>query len=156
MDNLISLLFQTLILVPLGFIFGRFSEKKHLDSLEEREAVVSDFLVTDLKSFPMLAEGGKTPEMLVGEVTIATDYYKSFIGKLRNFFGGEMVCFEVLKMRARREATMKIIEQARAKGFNAVCNLRLDTADIGGSTLSNKSAITVSILASATAYNSKQ
>ena len=153
MENLISLLFQALILVPLGFIFGRFSEKKHLNSLDEREAFTSGFLVTDLKSFPMLSDGGNRPEMLVGEVTIATDYYKSFVGKLRNFFGGEMACFEVLKMRARREATIKIIEQAQAKGFNAICNLRLETADIGGSTLSKKSAITVSILASATAYN---
>ncbi len=152
MDNLISLLFQMLVLVPFGFIFGRFSEKKHLKSLKEREDLTSKFLVTDLKSFPMLSNSDQTPEMFIGEVTIATDYYKSFVGKLRNFFGGEMVCFETLKMRARREATMKIIEQARDKGFNAICNLRLETADIGGSTLSKKSAITVSILASATAY----
>jgi len=152
MDQLISLLFQMLVLVPLGFIFGRFSEKKHLKSLTEREEGTSEFLVTDLKSFPMISDMDKTPEMIIGEVTIATDYYKSFVGKLRNFFGGEMVCFETLKMRARREATMKIIEEAREKGFNAICNLRLETADIGGSTLSRKSAITVSILASATAY----
>ena len=153
MGELISLLFQILILVPLGFILGRFSEKKHLISLEERESQHSDFLITDLKSFPMLSANSKTPEMIIGEVTIATDYYKSFIGKLKNFFGGEMICFESLKVRARREATMKIVEQAHEKGYNAVCNLRLETADIGGSTISNKSAITVSIIASATAYN---
>ncbi len=152
MEALFSLLFQTLILVPLGFIFGRFSEKKHLKSLEEREDRNSKILVTDLKSFTMLSSTDQRAEMLIGEVTIATDYYKSFVGKLRNFFGGEMIGFETLKMRARREATMKIIEQAQEKGFNAICNLRLETADIGGSTLSRKSAITVSILASATAY----
>ena len=153
MGQLISLLFQLLVLVPLGFVLGRFSEKKHLRSLEEREALHSNFLITDLKSFPMLSENTKTPEMFIGEVTVATDYYKSFIGKLRNFFGGEMVCFEILKIRARREATMKIIEQAHEKGYNAICNLRLETADIGGSTLSRKSAVTVSVIASATAYN---
>jgi hypothetical protein len=51
--------------------------------------------------------------------------------------------------------TLFCIEQsslAGAKGFNAICNLRLETADVGGSTLSKKSAITVSISASATAY----
>ena len=152
MEQLFSFLFQGLVLVPFGFIFGRFSEKKHLKSLEEREGLTSEFIVTDLKSFPMISSTEQTPEMIIGEVTIATDYYKSFVGKLRNFFGGEMVCFESLKMRARREAIMKIVEAAREKGFNAICNLRLETADIGGSTLSRKSAITVSILASATAY----
>jgi uncharacterized protein YbjQ (UPF0145 family) len=153
MGDLIVLLFRLFVLIPLGFLCGRFSEKKHLSSLEEREGEFSDFLVTDLKTFPMIADGSKTPEMLIGEVTIATDYFKTFAGSVKNFFGGEMRGFETLKTRARREAVLRIIEQAKAKGFNAVCNLRLETADIGGSTLSNKSAITVSILASATAYS---
>jgi uncharacterized protein YbjQ (UPF0145 family) len=153
MGDLIVLLFRLLVLIPLGFICGRFSEKRHLRSLEEREGETSDFLVTDLKTFPMIADLSKTPEMLIGEVTIATDYFKTFAGSLKNFFGGEMRGFESLKTRARREAVLRILEQARAKGFNAVCNLRLETADIGGSTLSKKSAITVSILASATAYS---
>ena len=156
MDNLIALLFQMIVLVPLGFIFGRFSEKRHLRSLAEREEATKDFLITDLKTFPMISSENKSAEMFIGEVTIATDYYKSFAGKLRNFFGGEMLCFESLKIRARREAIMKIVEQAQAKGYNAICNLRLETADIGGSTLSKKSAITVSILASATAYRAEQ
>jgi len=155
MDKLIALIFQLLILVPLGFICGRFSEKRHMRSLDERAEANSDILVTDLKSFPMLSPTTQTPEMLIGEVTIATDYFKSFAGSLRNFFGGEMLSFETLQTRARREATMKIIEQAKEKGFNAICNLRLETADVGGSSMNKKYAITVSILASATAYSSE-
>ena len=154
MDSLFSLFFRIFVLVPIGFICGRFSEKKHNESLDARQAENADVLVTDLKSFPMLSPETKTPEMIIGEVTIATDYYKSFAGSLRNFFGGEMVNFETLQIRARREATMKIIEQAKEKGFNAICNLRLETADVGGSSMSKKYAITVSILASATAYSS--
>ena len=152
MDRLIVLLLQLFILVPFGFILGRFSEKRHQKSLKEREEAASDFLVTDLKSFPMLSDSTKTPEMLIGEVTIATDYYKTFAASVRNFFGGEVRSFESLKTRARREAVLRIIEQAKTKGYNAICNLRLETADIGGSTVSQKSAVTVSILASATAY----
>ena len=151
--DLVALIFRLFVLVPLGFILGRFSEKKHFRSLDEREAATSDIFVTDLKTFPMLSDADKTPEMLIGEVTIATDYYKTFAAGLRNFFGGEMRSFESLKIRARREAVLKILEQAKLKGFNAVCNLRMETADIGGSTISRKSAVTVSILASATAYN---
>ena len=156
MGDLIVFILRIFILIPFGFICGRFSEKKHLRSLEERESTTSDFLITDLKSFPMISGLSKTPEMLIGEVTIATDYYKTFAGSVRNFFGGEMRGFESLKTRARREAVLRIVEQARGKGFNAVCNIRLETADIGGSTLSNKSAITVSILASATAYSTER
>ncbi|NOY74438.1 MAG: YbjQ family protein [Kiritimatiellaeota bacterium] len=153
MGDLIVFLLRLFVLIPFGFICGRFSEKKHLRSLEERESAISGFLVTDLKTFPKISSTSKTPEMLIGEVTIATDYFKTFAGSLKNFFGGEMRGFESLKTRARREAILRILEQAKAKGFNAVCNLRQETADIGGSTLSKKSAITVSILASATAYS---
>ena len=47
---------------------------------------------------------------------------------------------------------MRIIEQARSQGYNAVCNVRLETADVGGSS-SRRRAAMAAILASATAYH---
>jgi uncharacterized protein YbjQ (UPF0145 family) len=148
-----DLIIQLLILMPIGFFFGRAAERKHIKSLEEREKACEGFFVSDLKTFPGISDASKEPKMLIGEVTIASDYYKRFAGSLRNFFGGEMKSYVSLMSRARREAMLRIIEEARAEGYNAICNLRLDSADIGGSATTKKASVMVSILASATAYN---
>ncbi len=89
--------------------------------------------------------------MIVKEVIIASDFLKSNLAKLRNIFGGEVYSFETLLERARREALLRIIEEAQSSGYNAICNLRMDTAEIGGN-LSKKGTAMASILASATAY----
>ncbi len=158
MAELIGLLFQIALfggLILLGLFAGSHAEKKHLRSLERREAELADMLVTDLKWFPGADPAvGPTPEMLIGEVSIATDYLKTFLAGLRNLIGGEVRSFETLQLRARREAILRIKEQARGKGFNAIANLRLETADIAGSVNQGKKQkmVVVSILASGTAY----
>ena len=91
------------------------------------------------------------PQMYVAEVVIATDYLKTFLAGLRKFFGGEIRSYQTLLVRARREATLRILEQARQQGYNAICNLRLENADIGGNN-NAKGVAMVAILASATAY----
>jgi uncharacterized protein YbjQ (UPF0145 family) len=157
MAELVGILIQIAIfggLILLGLLAGRHAEKKHLCDLEQREAKLAGMLVTDLKCFPGGASASPTPELIVGEVSIASDYLKSFLAGLRNLIGGEMRSFETLQLRARREATLRVMEQARAKGFNAIGNLRLETADIGGNITTNRKQkmVVVSVIASWTGY----
>ena len=144
-----------LVLLCLGLFVGRYRERSHFRDLDFREAASSDMLVTELRTFP----GGVSPEacpfLLVSEVVIATDYLKSFLAGLRNIFGGEMRSYRTLMERARREAILRITEQAREAGCDAVCNVRLETADIGGSTSRRKAAM-CSVIASGTAYRRAQ
>ncbi len=141
-------------LVLLGLFAGRHAEKKHLRDLEQREAALAGMLVTNLKCFPGGASDSLTPELFVGEVSIASDYLKSLLAGLRNLIGGEVRSFETLQLRARREATLRVMEQAVAKGFNSIGNLRLETADIGGNITTNRKQkmVVVSVIASGTAY----
>ncbi len=148
-----DLILQLFIFVPIGFFFGRYAEKKHNKSLEEREKACATFTVSDLKTFPRIKSAIPSPKLFTGEVSIASDYYKRFAGGLRNFFGGEMKSYQSLATRARREALLRIIEKAKSQGYNAICNLRMDSADIGGSATSKKGSVMVSIIASATAYH---
>jgi hypothetical protein len=39
--------------------------------------------------------------------------------------------------RARREATLRMIDQARLAGYNAICNVRYESADIAGNAATN-------------------
>jgi len=141
-------------LILLGLFAGRHAERKHLNDLKQREDAMSDMLVTNLKRFPGGIPGGPTPEMFVGEASIASDYLKTLLAGLRNLIGGEVKSFETLQLRARREATLRVMEQAKAKGFNAIGNLRLETADIGGNITTNQKSkmVVVSVIASGTAY----
>ena len=144
-----------LVLLMLGLSCGKLAEWRHFKSLERREQDSSSILVTQLKSFPDHASGSAAPQIVVAETVVATDYFKSFLANLRRLFGGEVRSFHSLLDRARRETTQRLVERAKSRGFNAICNLRLQTADVGGSAANRKGAAMVAILGSATAYHRK-
>ncbi len=139
-------------LIVLGLVSGSLAERRHFARLVEREAAARDMVVTQLRSFPAAVVGKTPPTLLVGEAVIATDYFKSFLASIRKLFGGELRSYTSLLSRARREATLRILEEARRQGYNAVCNVRYETADVGGNSIDRKVA-TVAILASGTAYH---
>lgn len=151
-----DLLFEVgfvLFLIGLGWVVGTISERRHLADLAEREFANGEFLVTQLKSFPAYAPSDLAPRLIVGETVIATDYFKSFMASIGRLFGGEIRSYRSLLERARRESTQRIIDEARQLGYNAICNLRLETADVGGNSSTKKGVAVVCILASATAYH---
>ena len=153
MENMIDLIIfigVPLLLLVMGWGFGSATERAHLRNLTQREQqLLVQMRVTQVKSFPGAAPAGVPPQFVVAEVVIASDYLKSFLAKLRNFFGGEMHSLQTLMDRARREVMLRLAEQARAQGYNALCNVRLDTADIGSMARMPMAAI----IGSATAYH---
>lgn len=138
----------TLFLLTIGFVVGGSTEKKHFRQLDQREAE-ANVLISQIKSFPFAAPTNLPPKILIAEVVIGSDYLKSFLAGLRNIFGGEVKSFQTLLTRSRREALQRLVDQAKSDGYNAICNVRFDTADIGSS--SGKVHM-CAVLASATAY----
>lgn len=140
----------------LWWAVGRSQERRHLADLAVREAALRGVLVTTLKGFPDAAEGCPPPELVCGETAIASDGFKTWVFGLRNLFGGESKSFTRLFDRARREAVAKMAEAARARGFDAVCNVRFATVDIGGNASSGggkKKALPMAVCTvSGTAY----
>ena len=49
----------------------------------------------------------------------------------------EAEAIEIMSERARREATLRMIDQARLAGYNAICNVRYESADIAGNAATN-------------------
>jgi uncharacterized protein YbjQ (UPF0145 family) len=76
---------------------------------------------------------------------------KNFIAYFNKLVGGEISVYETLMRRARREATLRLKESARAKGYNALANLRIENCDIGMMTGKGK-PVSVAVVACATAY----
>lgn len=140
-------------LIGLGLFVGGYVERRHTASLDRREAETSHMLVTQLKSFPLESPADKAPAMLCREVVISSDYLKTFLSAIRKLFGGELRSFQTLLDRARREALQRLKEDALRAGYDAVCNVRLETAAIAGRGTSNKNKIMMAaIMASGTAY----
>lgn len=146
-------LVTVLVLLITGYIFGTIAERRHFARLNLRESGNGTFLVSQIKSFPRHDPGSTPPQIVLAETVVASDYFKTFLAGLRRLFGGEVRSFHSLLERARRETTQRLVEQARELGYNAICNLRLETADVGGSTASRKRAAMVAVLGSATAYH---
>ena len=116
----------------VGWLAGHLSETKHERSLAAREEALKDVETTDLRNPPGFV-GAEGPCSLVsGEAVVASDTFKTWVFGLKNIVGGESKTFTRLFDRARREALLRMKERARELGCDAVCNVRFDSADIGG------------------------
>ncbi|MGB0715360.1 MAG: YbjQ family protein [Phycisphaerae bacterium] len=118
-----------LIFLCVGIFAGGFNERRHYRRLARREAEVEHIFVNDCRSVPhghMHSMG-----LVTGEVVIASDYFKTFVTTLRKLIGGELRAFESLMERARREALLRMKDQALQMGANAVINVRFESSNIG-------------------------
>ncbi len=138
------------VFIGLGFTVGRWREQAHLKSLAIREEALGHIMVTDLK---MIADPEKAASgcLVMGEAVIATDYFKSIATQLRNLIGGEMKSMQSLVDRARREAMVRMLEEANRAGATEVHNVRLETSNIRSATTKKKAGISVEMLAFGTA-----
>ncbi len=118
------------VLLVFGFCIGGVVERAHFRRLEAREAALSDVLVTDLRSFPT-QNVTESFGLVSGEVVIASDYFKTFAAALRKLVGGDLRTYESLMERARREALVRMKQEAKAAGANCVANVRLASSNIG-------------------------
>lgn len=120
----------SLILVTLGYFFGRRAESKHFKSIIEREQL--------LRNLPAMA--GRVPpqnaiyqqQLVSGSVVIANDYFKTFVAGLRNLFGGKISAYETLLDRARREAVLRMKQEAKLLGAELIFNVKYETSNISG------------------------
>lgn len=136
MDLLIGLGIPAGLLLIM-FVWGGFIERAHFRSLEAREAEMLDIVVTTTKKPSADALAETPPRLVCGTAVISSDYFKTWLFGLRNVFGGESKTYTRLFERARREALLRMKEEARAAGCNAICNLRFESSDIGGNASTN-------------------
>ena len=90
-------------------------------------------------------------QMVVGNVVISIDYFKRFLAGLRMLFGGRVSSYESLLDRARREAMLRMKEDAFERGYNAVINVRIETSRLASSSRKGEGTAGVEILAFGTA-----
>ena len=129
-------------LLALGFGFGRRAEKRHYTSIIEREIELNRMPAIVLRFPPPSTKTQKT-ELVMGSVVISIDYFKRVVAGLRGLVGGRLKGYETLLDRARREAILRMKEQADAKGASMVFNVKMETASISKGRKNNIGSVEV-------------
>jgi uncharacterized protein YbjQ (UPF0145 family) len=119
-----------LLILLVGGLVGAAREKRHFDDLARRESALAGFLITDLKTLPTGLDFAAST-LVSGSVVIASDHFKTFCAQWRKLFGGEFHSLARMQERARREAVLRMIEEARRLGATSVCNVRIEASSIG-------------------------
>lgn len=140
-----------LLLLAVAWLGGRTLEGSIRRSLDVREKANGGILLTDLRSFPGGADPSVPSALVSDGVVFGVNYLRSFWGGIRKIFGGELKAYNQIAELAQREAVQRLLERAREAGFDAVCNIRFDSSDIGGST-GPKGVPMIVLFVSGTAY----
>ncbi|MGE0383225.1 MAG: YbjQ family protein [Gammaproteobacteria bacterium] len=118
-----------LALLAAGYGFGQAAERSHYRSIRAREDEYRGLIIIQSRVPPAIAPAPQS--MLVcGSVVISVDFFKVFVAGLRNIVGGRQTSYESLIDRARREAVLRMKEQAAGAGANVVMNVKFEAAPL--------------------------
>jgi uncharacterized protein YbjQ (UPF0145 family) len=125
-------LWLLLALLLLGYGAGRWQERRHFRSIRLREEALRHVVALNTRYVPegVAATGA---QLVTGGVVVSSDYFKTFVAGFRAFFGGRFRGYETLLERARREALLRLKEDAQAAGATLVIGVRFQSTTIAGS-----------------------
>ena len=127
MDGLIIQIVIFAILFSVGFGFGRFNERKHLQYLDEQEQRLAYIRVNNSRFIESTLPG----HMISSNVVISHDYFKYAIANVQNMLGGRLTSYESVVERARREAIVRLKLEAEKMGADQIMGIRLSTTELG-------------------------
>lgn len=122
-----------IILLSLGYFVGNNLEKKHFKDIKKRERKTLHVPVVTCGAKQKLPDANEAA-LFLGSVVVSADYFKMFASSLRNLVGGRVVVYESVLDRGRREAILRMKEEAISWGATQVVNVRLETSTIGKQT----------------------
>ena len=147
---IIAQLLVPVLLLLITYNIGTRREQKHFDSIRRREEETLQFPVV---TFRREQPGWEVEScaLVTGSVIISLDYFKRFVAALRSIVGGHMGGYESLLERARREAMLRMKEEAIRKGFDVVINVRFETSRLASAAQNGKGTAGVEMLVFGTA-----
>ena len=145
----------TAVMLVVTYFIGSAVERRHFKTIKEREKNWLPIPATNLKHPIGDVDDCERAEMVVGNISVSMDYFKMMVATLKSIFGGNLTTFETLIDRGRREAILRMKEQA--PWADEFVNLRLQSSSIGGQEQGrNKNPVqAIEVLAYATAIKYK-
>ncbi len=142
------LIFITLLVV--AYFVGSWHERKHLVSLRAREERLLQLQAVTMRSVQG-SEQALRVQMVMGSVVVSVDYFKRLLATLRMFFGGRLSAYETVLDRGRREAMLRMKEEAISRGFDVIINVRIESSCLASSRADGKGVAGIEVLAFGTA-----
>lgn len=139
-----------LFLLVLGYFAGSMAEQSHYKSIRVRELRLRRLPTTNLRR-PPAHWRVESAALVAGSTVVSVDYFKRFLAQLRGFIGGRVRSYESLLDRARREALLRMKQEAVKGGFDAVINVRLESTNIASPLRGDRGTAGVEVLAFGTA-----
>jgi len=133
----------------LGLVFGRINERRHYRSIEQREAQYRHILVFNEKR-PPPELAGQPFSLVQGSVVVSSDYFKNIVAGLRALIGGNLKSYEALLERGRREALLRLKQQAHERGAHRVMAVQFETSTLNQGAASK--IVSCEVLAYGTAF----
>jgi len=137
-------------LLALGYVAGTMAEQNHYKSIRVRELRFRRMPTTNLRRPPVHWQV-ESVGLVCGHTVVSVDYFKRFLAQLRSLVGGRVRAYESLLDRARREAVLRMKEEAAKGGYDAVINVRLESTNIASPLRNDRGTAGVEILAFGTA-----
>ena len=134
-----------IILMGVGYFVGNSLEKKHFKDIKKRERQTLHVPLVTFGAKQKLPDANEAA-LFLGSVVVSADYFKMFASALRNLVGGRVIVYESVLDRGRREALLRMKEQAIAWGATQVVNVRLETSSIGKQT-GGKGLVSIEVIA---------
>ena len=123
-----------LLIQLLGFLtlsaVNVISERRHEQDLDRREAAIGHFPIFATNKVPV----GFNPhqsQLVTGNVVLGSGHLKQFLASFRTLVGGEMRGYQRVLDRGRREAQLRMVEEAQRLGATTVINVRFESANVG-------------------------
>jgi uncharacterized protein YbjQ (UPF0145 family) len=138
------------LLLALGYFAGTLAEQSHYKSIRLRELRLRRLPTTNLRRPPPHWRVERAA-LVAGSTVVSVDYFKRFLAQLRGLVGGRVRSYESLLDRARREAVLRMKQEAAQGGFDAVINVRLESSRIASPLRNDKGVAGLEMLAFGTA-----
>lgn len=116
-----------IILLIVGYFYGNKEQKQHYENILKREKLLKHIVIVPSKRPPA---DFTEPHLVKGNVVISSNYFTRLLAWFSNFMGGQVNSYEVLLDRARREAILRLKEEAARKGSNIVFCFRFETSTL--------------------------
>ena len=126
-NQLVFSLGSICVFLLLGALVGTRLEGAHYRRIREREALMRGFRVMTLRTLPE-DWSVEACSLVTGSVVVSLDYFKRFVARLQMLVGGRLRSYEPLLDQARREALLRLKEEALSRGYHAVFGVRLETS----------------------------
>jgi len=136
-DSIFDMVFnnglQTAGVAVTGWLITTYFERRHITKLTEQETQLAHIRLSNTDKFDETVSEGI---ILIGSTVLVHDIFRKLIITIKKIIGGNVRLYERLTMRGRREAIIRLKEEAQLRGLDQIINIRLTTVKISGRFLS--------------------